>query len=111
MKDNSIVINKEKGKELIGKGYIGKKIKMGIRPEHIKSSSKYIQENPSSVFKASVEVVELMGSESYIYMVFEGNKFTVKVNGSTDVKHGMICEFAIDSTKVHLFDYETGLAI
>ncbi|MGL4740365.1 MAG: ABC transporter ATP-binding protein [Sarcina sp.] len=111
LNENKVMLNNQKGKELIDKGYLGKKLVMGIRPEHINNTKDFMKKNNNSVFKAEVQVVELMGSESYIYMIFEGNKFTAKVNGTTDAKHGTMCEFAIDLEKIHLFDKETTLAI
>ena len=43
---------------------------MGIRPENLYDK---VSEFPEATAKAKVEVVELMGSETYLYLSVEGS--------------------------------------
>ncbi|WP_072892480.1 ABC transporter ATP-binding protein [Clostridium fallax] len=93
------------------KGYIGKDVIMGIRPEHIDDDPDFISQNQNSVMEVNVEVTELMGAESYIYVSNEGNSLTIRVNGSTKLQTGDKAKFAIEIDKVHVFDKDTELTV
>ena len=67
--------------------------------------------NPDEVVEGTVEVIELMGSESYIYMKIAGVTFTVRVNGTTSLKVGDKAKVHMKASKIHLFNKETELRI
>ncbi|MDD3429222.1 MAG: sn-glycerol-3-phosphate ABC transporter ATP-binding protein UgpC [Oscillospiraceae bacterium] len=92
-------------------GYVGKTIKMGIRPEDIKDDAEYLAAHSDSVIEAHVEVSELMGAEVYLYLEYKGNKMTARVAPTTKSKNGSDIRVALDTNKLHLFDAETELAI
>jgi multiple sugar transport system ATP-binding protein len=108
---DKIELPEDKAKILKTKGYIGKEVVMGIRPENIDDSKLFIEKHPGGVFTGSVEVTELMGAESYIYINKEGNSMTVRVNGSSKLQTGDNAKFALDVDKVHIFDKETEITI
>ena len=59
------------------------------------------------LIKAKVEVTELMGAETYLYLNCEGNNFTARVDPSTLAKSGDEITVALDTNKIHIFDKET----
>lgn len=108
---DKIELSDDKAKVLKTKGYIGKEVVMGIRPENIDDSKLFIEKNQGGVFTGTVEVTELMGAESYIYVNKEGNSMTVRVNGSSKLETGDNAKFALNVDKVHIFDKETEITI
>ena len=106
-----IILPKNMGEILKEKGYLGKEVIMGIRPEHIEDNEEYIRNNKDTTITAKVEVTELMGAESYIYVTNGNNSLTVRVNGSTLVQSGDNAKFALKIDKVHIFDKETEITV
>lgn len=91
--------------------YVGKKVKMGIRPEDLHDDAEFIAEYPKAVITATVEVSELMGNEVYLYLNYDGNRLTARVASGTDSKTGSEVKVGMQTKKFHLFDAETELAI
>ncbi len=87
--------------------YDGKEVVLGIRPENIHDEEAFLNMSPDSVISVKVEVTEMMGAETYLYLDFEGKKFTARVNPRTQAKHGDVIKVALDLNKIHLFDKET----
>ncbi|MTI68191.1 MAG: sn-glycerol-3-phosphate ABC transporter ATP-binding protein UgpC [Firmicutes bacterium] len=110
-KNIKIKVPEGKAKILKEKGYLGKDIIMGIRPEDMHDETVFIESSKDSVVKAEVEVTEMMGSETYLYVDIEGNKMIARVDGRSKAKHGDIIKLAIDKNRMHLFDKETEKAI
>ncbi|MGL5415692.1 MAG: ABC transporter ATP-binding protein [Clostridium sp.] len=108
---NKFIVSKEKEEKLRNGGYINKEIVVGIRPEHISNMHSFVEKNIEASFESNVELVELMGSESYIYMKLEGRNITAKIPGTNKVKHGENDRFALDLEEIYMFDKETTLAI
>jgi len=88
------------------KSYIGKTVIMGIRPENIDDGIEFIEKHKNSVIEAQVEVTELMGAETYIYMSKENTSIVARVNGSSRAKAGDKIKIALDTNKIHIFDKE-----
>ncbi len=87
--------------------YIDKEIIMGIRPEHIHDEEMFMTTMTDGVIKAKVEVTELMGSETYLYLNCEGHNLTARVDPASTARAGDEIEVTIDTTRIHLFDKET----
>lgn len=87
--------------------YIGKEVMMGIRPEDFHDEEVFIQNAPEATVKAYVEVVELMGSETYLYLDIADNKITARVDPRSTARTGDTIRIAIDTNKLHFFDKET----
>lgn len=100
-----------KSKILGEQGYIGKEVVLGIRPEHLHEEQVFIEASQDSVVKAKVEVVEMMGSESYIYINFCGSNGIARVDARFITKSGDTIDLAIDKNRIKLFDKETEQAI
>jgi len=93
------------------KEYIGKEVIMGIRPEHVHNEPELIEANPDSIVEAKVEVTELMGAETYLYMDCEGQDINARVAPSSTAKPGDKIKIAISAENIHIFDKDTELTI
>ncbi len=102
------VINIPEGKvtpEL--KEYIGKELVMGIRPEDIKDEEMFISAATTGIIDCDVDVTELMGAETFLYVTCAGKNFIARVSPRSTAKAGDAIKLAIDVNKIHLFDKET----
>lgn len=54
--------------------YIGKEVIMGIRPENVHDEESYLSTMPDSIVDADVEITEMMGAETYLYLMIEGTR-------------------------------------
>lgn len=106
-----IKIPAEKNKDDVLKDYVGKKVVLGIRPENVHDEPEVIEKATNGIVEADVEVTELMGSETYLYLSCEGNEITARVHPTTTAKTGDRIKVAFDITRMHLFDKETEKAI
>ncbi len=86
--------------------YVNKKIVFGVRPEHIGSPTAEAQQNTPRI-EAAVEVIEPMGSESYLYMNTGHNNFIARVDSHRECAVGDTISLALDIQKAHVFDKET----
>ena len=109
--DNKIVFPKEKAETLVKEGYVGKTVTLGIRPEHLSDDAELIAANPNSIVKGNVEVIELMGAESYIYTRCGKDSLNVRVEGTTNLKIGEVAKLYLRSEKLHVFDKETEIRV
>lgn len=82
-------------------GYVGKTISAGIRPNDLSIVDKEYTIN------GEVELKELMGAESYIYVNSNDVRFTVRTVGSYKCEIGQGVSVKFDTEKIHLFDKET----
>jgi multiple sugar transport system ATP-binding protein len=101
----------------------------GIRPEHFEDASVVDPSKKGSTFRAKVDVVEWLGNQAYAYIPFEAppevqkqleqlerdldgeslrTQLVVSLDGASMVKEGDEAEIWVDTSKMHLFDPETG---
>ncbi|MEG2929989.1 MAG: sn-glycerol-3-phosphate ABC transporter ATP-binding protein UgpC [Oscillospiraceae bacterium] len=99
--------NKVDGTNL--KDYNGKVITVGVRPEDIRVVR--LEEFAGYTTRATVEITELMGSETYLYLDCFGKKLISKAAADTFIKADSEIDIAFDIKKMHFFDKETSLAI
>ena len=89
--------------------YIGKEVIMGIRPENIHDDEQKLAEYSSATIDVDVEVTELMGSETYLYLSTTGKEGNIiaRVDPRTASKAGQKIKIALDTNHLHFFDKET----
>ena len=87
--------------------YVGKKVKMGIRPEDIDDEPEFMAKHTDCQLDTQVDVSEMMGAEIYLYLEYKGNKMTARVAPTSKARNGDTVRVAFDPHKVHLFDVET----
>ncbi|PSQ54809.1 ABC transporter ATP-binding protein [Halobacteriales archaeon SW_8_68_21] len=101
----------------------GRGVTAGVRPEDI-----YLEraaeeaESPTKPFDAVVDVIEPMGSEVFVYLLFDRDVETsaegrgegqllINLDPDTEVTEGDDVRVVLDREKTHLFDRESGDAI
>lgn len=94
-------------KLLTGKGYQGKKVILGIRPEDISADLIVEDTFPGDVVEAEVVVSELLGSDSVLYCKVGSQEFSAKVDASNYLEPGSKLRFTFKLPKSHLFDSES----
>jgi len=104
-----IQLNEEKGKELEEKGYIGKKITMGVRPESLNLIEDF--SIATNYIEGKVDVIEMVGAESYIHLIVGDEKLVAKVNSKEERKEGDILKLGFGYDDIYLFDKESENAI
>lgn len=113
------------------KDHAGKTLIAGIRPEYFEDASvlddKKVAEG--STFRATVDVTEWLGNEAYAYLPFEAppavqeqlaqlekdldgeslrTQIVVALDAASSVSAGDEAEIWVDTSRIHLFDPETG---
>ena len=91
--------------------YFGKEVIMGIRPEQIYEDEAHIASIPDGVVDVEVDITEMMGSETYLYLKLGSTPITARVNRRTTAKSGDSIKVVFDINKIHLFDKDTERAI
>ncbi len=79
------------------------KVVLGVRPENVKL---FLQKTPGS-FKAVVSVIEPMGAESFVNLVFSGHRIIARAQADFAAEEGKELFVAFDREKVHFFDATT----
>lgn len=99
------------GQRLKEKGYINKKIVMGIRPEDISICKKGEDDGESLKIERVVRVYEMLGAETYLYFEYQGHNFSARTSADTTVRQGDKVTFKARLDKMHVFDAEQGTRI
>ena len=94
-------------KVLREKGYDGKKLIFGIRPEDINTEAAFLETFPDSVVHATISVSELLGSESHLYCQVGDSEFIARVDARDHLETGARIDLGFDLNKAHFFDFET----
>ena len=94
-------------KVLREKGYDGKKLIFGIRPEDINTEAAFLETFPDSVVHATISVSELLGSESHLYCQVGDSEFIARVDARDYSETGAGIDLGFDLNKAHFFDFET----
>tara|TARA_B100001057_G_C22868747_1_gene957783 strand:+ start:1747 stop:2922 length:1176 start_codon:yes stop_codon:yes gene_type:complete len=114
----------------------GQQIVLGIRPEAFEDSDYANKEEFSEIISIEVSLLEQLGSDTYIHFYKDINpvqteaieeiladegedisvlgtetKFIARINPNASIVDGQNVNLAIDPSKLHYFDPETGLAI
>jgi multiple sugar transport system ATP-binding protein len=83
---------------------------LGVRPEHMEPIKSGSTENLA--IDATVEVVEHMGSELYVYLqATRESSITARFSAENNFAPGNLIGVKFDEDHLHLFNAETGLAI
>ena len=105
--EQDLKVPDDKKQALIDGVYDGKTVVLGIRPENITDDADFLAAHPDSIIKSKINVYEMLGAEVFLYFDVEGAQVTARVDPSTPLKMGSNATFALDMTKIHLFDKET----
>ena len=110
-KEKGMVLRILKQHEKLLSAYVNKEIVFGIRPEDI--YDKLFAQDASEEFitTATVDLVEPMGSEIYIYFTAGRNNFIARVSNQDTAVENQDVQVVFDMSKAHFFDPQTDATI
>ena len=100
--DGKIAVTEEKEKKLREGNWVGKKVTVGIRPEHV-----VLDDEAHCSFKGEVNVFELLGSNAIIYIDTNNGRIVMNTPHVQQHDHGEKIYLSVIEDKVHIFDPET----
>ncbi|MBE0479136.1 sn-glycerol-3-phosphate ABC transporter ATP-binding protein UgpC [Candidatus Aerophobetes bacterium] len=104
-KGMELLLPKDKTKSV--EKYVNKEAILGMRPEHISDTQTVKQFEPGTNFKASIWVVEPLGSEKIVHIKNEDDTLVARLDPHVQLKSGDTAEFTVRMDLAHLFDKET----
>jgi len=94
------------------KDYEGKKATFGFRPEDLLAEPLVKdKDKEGKLIKASVEVIEPLGSEIFLYLSAGKDSFVARVPSHYRTELGADVGFVVNLEKTHIFDIETEQAV
>ncbi|GAA3010966.1 ABC transporter ATP-binding protein [Tetragenococcus solitarius] len=96
-----------RNKTLVEKGYDGKEITFGIRPEDIHGEQLALEATPETNVHTEVVVSELLGAETMLYTKIDDTEFVSKVDARDFHEPGEMIDLSFDLNKAHFFDKDT----
>mgnify|MGYP004726222279 CR=1 FL=1 len=107
---NKIRLTPDRARMVLDAGYLGKKVVMGVRPEHIHAAEEVGDNAKYQKFTADIETVENLGADNLIYFNIENSFYCAKAGEDFAQKSGRVA-LALELERIHLFDPETQLTI
>ena len=101
-----IELNNDKISKL-DNSYNGKEVILGIRPENITLCKDNSLASSSNMMEGVIDVIEMIGSESYLYMKFGNSQIIIRTNSSDDYQREQHVFIEFDLNKIHIFDKDT----
>jgi multiple sugar transport system ATP-binding protein len=92
------------------KGWAGREVVLGIRPECITEPTRHFGHAPDTVLtiSASVEMIEPTGAETIVVLRLGNERALGRVSADHRPRLNEMARFAIDARKINLFDPSTG---
>jgi len=87
--------------------YMGKDVLFGIRPEDIFDKVYASNASSDNTITATVEVVEPMGAEAYLYLTTGKSPFIARVDSYEQLEVNQDIDLVLDMSKAHFFDKAT----
>ena len=91
--------------------YVGKKIVLGVRPEHIMSDNSPDNEKGNCILDVTADIAEMTGSETNIYFSLGNQKYIARIKPENRILSGDHVRLYINEKSCHFFDRDTTLAI
>jgi len=89
------------------KGYLNRKIIMGIRPEDMYDARFDSMAEAPAEFQALVDLVEPLGNEYHVSLATKGNQFTARFDPKELPRMGETLAITVDMSRAHFFDPES----
>ena len=86
------------------KYYVDKEVILGIRPENIHDEEMFLSTAKTGMIEATVDVTEMLGAETFLYLTCEGIPLTARVYPRCTARPQDTVKLALDPNKIHLFD-------
>lgn len=91
--------------------YVGQDVLLGIRPEDVYDKLFAQDASDDYTIRATVDLVEPMGSEILLYFSVGRNNFIARVSNQDTATAGQDLQLVFDMSKAHFFDPRTEQAI
>jgi multiple sugar transport system ATP-binding protein len=110
--NHSLKLPPEKASNAGLKEYIDHDVVLGLRPECIHDEPMYLSSMPENVIDVDIDVTELMGSEIFLYLRYQGQEedtpnLIARVSPRSTSRAGDTVKVAIDTSRLHIFDIDT----
>src|SRR6266581_1653110 len=89
------------------KAAAGKNLTFGIRPENLEDLALLSREASTDVLEGTVDVVENLGSELFVYLTSGGKTVLARLDPRSQAHVGGKITLHVDNTQAHLFDTDT----
>ena len=86
--------------------YVDREVTMGIRPESVHDEEMYLSNATTGIIDCDVEITEMMGAETFLYLQCAGIPLTARVSPRSTAKPQDTIKVALDPNKIHLFSKE-----
>ena len=106
-----IAIPEGQAKILRDRGYLGKEVIFGIRPEDILDTNLAIEAYPEDTVTGEIVVSELLGPETMLYLKLGQTEYVARVSTRDTFEAGDKVALTFKITKGHFFDLATEQAI
>ena len=97
----SVKLEDEQAKKLAA--FLGKPVVFGIRPEDLEDKLYAADGNPAQMISATVEVIEPMGAETYLYLTTGFHSFIVRSQNQLKEEVNQKIDLVADMKKAHFF--------
>ncbi len=91
--------------------YVGRRVVLGIRPEDLHDRQYARPGIHGAPITARVDMTELMGNETYAYLLAGPKTFVARVDSRSRARIGQDLDLWADTDNLHFFDPATELAI
>jgi len=89
------------------KAAAGKNLTFGIRPENLEDLSLVSRETNANILEGTVDVVENLGSELFVYLTSGGKTVLARLDPRSQAHVGGKIALNVDNPNAHLFDTDT----
>ncbi|MCR4392353.1 MAG: sn-glycerol-3-phosphate ABC transporter ATP-binding protein UgpC [Candidatus Acetothermia bacterium] len=93
------------------RGYVGKDVVFGLRPEDIRTPEMVREQQPGRAFVGRVRVREPLGDELIVYADCAEDEVVAKLDPHLAIQPGQDVTFLAAMERMHLFDKETEQAV
>ena len=102
----------EHEKPLKDRGYVGRDVVFGIRPEDLYDAVfAQVKVPGENMAKAKVDIVENLGNSKIVYLSMDSVSFAGAFHAESQVQEGQFMDVVFDMKKAHIFDKDTQNAI
>jgi multiple sugar transport system ATP-binding protein len=109
----ALLIPEVRAKKLLDQGYEGKRITLGVRAESMQKvdrSSDAVHESQNQL-TAKLEMHEMLGSDSYVYLRSDDHRLIVRVDPLEKFNDGEEVTLEMNMHRVHFFDPQTEVTV
>ncbi len=89
----------------------GHAVTLGVRPEDIVPEGHGVRPVNGVEFRATVELTEMLGNETLLFLTYEGISLTGRMQQPRAVEDMEEMSFRLNTDRVHLFDAQTGATL